>query len=95
MQIRGFSAAFTGRLVEERSSDGTARYSYDRRGQLIGVDYSLLPLGGGRGEGLAAVQGGLQATAQGERPNVTSAGTVLWPLTDHLGRRRHLAERHL
>jgi YD repeat-containing protein len=34
-----FDTAFTGRLVQETSTDGVATYTYDPRGQLIGVTY--------------------------------------------------------
>ncbi len=50
-----------------------------------------LPVGEGQGEGLgeAAIPG--QARAPGEGSTLLTVGTVLWPLTDHLGAVRDLA----
>gem|GEM_PF-1314195 len=88
-------AARAGQMLLELDAQGrvTHRYLWGPAVDQILADEQVfpLPVGEGQGEGLAAVQGGGQARAQGEGPNLTPVGTVVWPLTDHLGTVRDLA----
>lgn len=84
-----------GQMLLELDAQGRVRHRYlwgPAVDQILADEQVFpLPVGEGQGEGLAAVQGGGQARAQGEGPNLTMASTVLWPLTDHLGTVRDLA----